>query len=361
MARLANRQAWRQLQDHYLLVLAILELDRPGTRNSDALAELYTQLHAQAGASMPDPDDLVDGPSLVWPAGESDFLRVHLGPRRVSDYWEDWTRFCSVWFRTKREPGFMSSHPATRLIWYAMNREPHLDLTQRRQLVARLWADRWILESVEVNFLTIQTELAAGIDQDAARLARLRHEADERLRSLKAEVVSLDEWFGGLHTIAPLIWHGYRVGLSERDNRTHRWFDEMLADLHGVLKDPWRLYLDRRTFFENQMMLIGSGGFHGVGSAVSPRRQLRFSMNARISFPRFWYDDALAAVDGHGVAPRLSAYSVPSAVATAIALDVQSMLEEFRRKPWRGRIDDERTDELPEPADQPQRGAAGGD
>jgi hypothetical protein len=159
-------------------------------------------------------------------------------------------------------------------------------------------------------------EIEDGVPHDHNKLAKLRDEAAEQLRTLKTECRSLNDWFEGLHTVSPVVMQGYRLAFGEQADSTHRWFDEMQADIGDVLHSILGRYIANESFVEHQLLAITAD------RNLTPKRSLRFWLNARIAFPRFWYEGALAAVDAQGVAPELVEYDVPAAVDCAIAWDV---------------------------------------
>jgi hypothetical protein len=182
-----------------------------------------------------------------------------------------------------------------------------------------------LLINVDAALLLSVYEEQGGIAQDSVRLAALRVEAAERLRALKMDCRTLGDWFEGLHGVSPLIMQGYRVALAANDDSSHRWFDEMQADIAGVLHDLLSRYMRRESFFEARLRAVTWD--HGL----TPKRSLRFKLNSRVSFPRVWYESALAAIGGQGVAPGLWDFDVPTAVACAIAWDVPRFLESSAR------------------------------
>lgn len=325
-----SRSDLRKMQDFHLLLLSTLKLDdelegNPGLDVSmSALAKLTNEIHDSI--VMPPGTDLVDGPSLVrvkdWPPT----YKLHTGPRPISEYWDEWMSFCALWFGLHRENGFNTVHRATWCIHEAItDSEVNLSPAQRRELVQRFWNDRWLLEDLDEALLVAVYEGEEGITHDRDWLAHLHYEAVEKLKTLKAECSTLNEWFEGLREISPLIGQGYRLALVEQDNKIHRWFDEMLADLAGVLNDTIWLYEERRSFLEDQLRAVT------WDRNLTPKRSLRFKLNARISFPRFWYEGALAAINGQGVAPELVEYDVPTAVACAISWNVESFHSALKR------------------------------
>jgi hypothetical protein len=324
-----DRADLRKMQDFHLLLLATLKLSKESDESLDfdasmsALAKLTNEINDSI--IMPSGTDLVDGPSLVrvkdWPPA----YRFHAGPRAVSEYWDEWMKFMALWFGLRREDGFNTCHQATWCIHQALIRpQESLPPSRRRELIRRLWNDRWLLEALDVAILLTSYEAEEGISQDSERLARLQYEAMEILKALKMKCGTLNEWFEGLHEISPLIMQGYRLALAERNNAIHRWFDEMQADLAGVLADTIRPYEEGESLLEHQLRAVT------WDRDLTPKRSLRFKLNARISFPRFWYEGALAAIDGHGVAPELIEHDVPSAVACAISWDVERFFDSLR-------------------------------
>ncbi len=231
--------AVRRMQDSHLLTLAALKLTKapdPPVAVS-ALAELTMAMNASI--VMPPTTDIIEGPSLVrenyWPPA----YRLCTEPRSSDEYWSEWARFCALWFGLRRQDGFNTCHHATWCIHQAIARsEPALLPEQRCDLVRRFWTDRWLLINFDAALLLSVYEEQGGIAQDSGRLAALRVETAERLRALKMDCRTLGDWFEGLHGVSPLIMQGYRVALAANDDSSHRWFDEMQADIAGVLHDP---------------------------------------------------------------------------------------------------------------------------
>ena len=323
MAKYVNRAELRKMQDFHLLLLSTLKAGDDSKKDKEdlgvsvsALAQLTNELHDTI--EMPPGTDLVNGPSLVrvkdWPPT----FQLHVEPRPISEYWDEWMKFMALWFALKRENGFNTCHQATWCIHQAIvKHEGSIAPPIQRDLVRRLWSDRWLLHELDAVILLTTYEASEEIAQDANRLSLLRNSVGEKLKSLKSECGTLNEWFEGLREIAPSIMQGYRLALSERDNATHRWFDEMQADLAGVLKDTLTQYEDKETLLEDRLRMAA------WEREITVKRALRFQMNARISFPRFWYEGALSALEGQGVAPEIVTYDVPAAVACAIACNVE--------------------------------------
>ncbi|MFE9882562.1 hypothetical protein [Streptomyces sp. NPDC005784] len=264
---------------------------------------------------------VVNHPSLTIESGSG--YRIVRGSVDVSTYWNNWETCCDAWFFTPNKPD--ESHASASAIFRAINEESDLSFLERRDLVQRLWSDRWIFEADDAALIMRLFEQMAKIPQDADRLEGLVEEVTSRLAVLKNNCRSLDEWFEGLRELVPLIMRGYVMAMRLRDNTTHRLFDEMQADLRVVLGLPFDMYASRSNFFERQIGIMSR-------DRTERKRELRFKLNARIFFPRFWYDSALAYLEAGevDVPTELTQFDIPTAVACWMTADLGFAMDRIK-------------------------------
>lgn len=330
------RMEWsdlRHLQDASILEGVAVAIGMPeisGSPSNDKSVRARTQaaladLVREFPHRRPPESDLkvVGHPSLAS-AGESGY-RLARGPTDALDYWRDWEVSCDVWLLNPNKHNEV--HVPASLVFSALNEENDLSLIERRDLVQLLWSERWILDDGDAALMMQMFEQVAGVPQDADRLECLTEETTSRLVDLKNNCRSLDEWFESLRELAPLVSRGYALAARLGDNKTHRLFDEMHADLMVVLGRPFREYVSRGNFFEDQ--LVGSTSADVAGK----KRALRFKLNARIYFPRFWYDTTVAYLDSdEGPVPKeLIEYDTATAVACWIATDLSVAIDDLKR------------------------------
>jgi hypothetical protein len=182
------------------------------------------------------------------------------------------------------------------------------------QQVMDLWGGRWLLESYMAGQVLASVETEHGIAQDANRLDQLVEEVGEELRVAKDESESLDNWFDALHQLSPHIHHGMALAHHLENNTMQRFFDELSADTGTVLGNLAPRYL-RGSAFSSEHLLPERRG------VVPTKKELRYKLNARVYFPRFWFERAVEWLENHSatIPSELDQYGAVSALWLAFS------------------------------------------
>ena len=321
MSALIDRSCVRRKQDLELIELAafiIEEMQELGDMPSfdttplSELTESMTDAPSTAGATTSMP--------ILRLAPGGRYQLVIEGPNSVIDfdeYWESWTHFCTYWFTAAEEE--RSPDSAEGQIFAAISERKDLSAIQRLTFLDKLWKDRWILDGASAGRLIGETERSVDIVQDERRLSELLASTAAALRSAKDTTTSLDEWFEALRDLSPQVNHGYILSHALGDNRTHRFFDELAADMGALLYGNLRRQFSSFSFSQDH---LHPDGFSGKRPSLE---ELRYNLNARIFYPRFWFDLAVEWLGDTTKRPpaELDSYDPVTAVACAISDSVE--------------------------------------
>ncbi len=129
-------------------------------------------------------------------------------------------------------------------------------------------------------------ERAHGVPHDDNRLDELLDEVMEGFRVAKDSSLTLDTWFDAIHQLSPHVHLGMALAHDQDNNRVHRIFDELSADTGTALGYLVPLYLRGERFSSQHL----EPDFFGV---MPSTKDLRYKLNARVFFPRFWFEQAV--------------------------------------------------------------------
>ncbi|MDQ4502197.1 hypothetical protein [Sinomonas sp. ASV322] len=313
-----DRSLIRRLQDAELISLLAFSAEElaeieDGTRvDTSQLQEMAKNI--RSATSQPSAHEVVRQPYLSPEGGTSASPYKLRNEGTFGGYWEAWKRFTSHWFsaaESRRVPDYPFN-----LVFRGILALGDLNFQEARSLLDQLWNDRWILESLEAGRLIGALETSFNIPQDATRLSRLTEQVMTQVRELKDNVSSLAAWFQGVRDVAPDVAYGFHLSRQLNDNKANRLFDEMLADLGGIVLQGGLLDA-----------LTGAVPFieHLDGNSA---RDLRYKFNARIIYPRFWYERALTVLGSNvdNLPPEMIQYDRSEAVACAAAESIDNSL-----------------------------------
>ena len=233
-------------------------------------------------------DRLPDGTVMLWkpnpPFGPYQLDRSTAGHAFTwSDYLPAWTHFCSHW-EVAASQNSRGDYPAQIAVSAILN-DNRDSLDTHRALVLELWSERWLLDSFMTGQMLAAVDRAHGVSYDDNRLEELLTDVLQGFSNAKDSSLTLDAWFQALHRLSPHVHLGMAIAHELGNNRVHRIFDELSADTGTVLSYLITLFLRGETFSSQHLR----SDVHGV---VPSTKDLRYKLNARVFFPRFWFDSA---------------------------------------------------------------------
>lgn len=316
-----DRSLIRRLQEAELISLLaftaeeLAEIEDGSSVDTSQLQDMAENI--RSAISRPSAHEVVRQPYLSPEGGTSASPYKLRSEGPFGSYWEAWTHFTSHWLsaaESRRVPDY-----PVELVFRGIQALGDLNFLEARSLLDQLWNDRWVLESLEAGRLIGALETSFNIPQDATRLFRLTEQVMTQVRELKDNVSSLDAWFQGVRGVAPDVSYGFQLSRQLSDNKANRLFEEMLADIGGIV--------------------LQGGLLHALTGAVpfienldrNSARDLRYKLNARIIYPRFWYERALTVLGSNvdNFPPEMIQYDRSEVVACAAAESIGNSLFNF--------------------------------
>lgn len=157
-------------------------------------------------------------------------------------------------------------------------------------MLDKLWADRWIVNSKECSQIRFNIT-KNNIDQHRLTFPEI---IESYLDHARQKSSSLDEWFESLYKLMPLAQYGYLIyekDKSEDGKKFHRFYDEMAADIfgvmgyclyEGVMKGNDEALTNEYLNFEDKV----------ENNNLSIRHALSYHLHARVTYPKFWFENA---------------------------------------------------------------------
>jgi hypothetical protein len=208
-------------------------------------------------------------------------------PMPFSRYYADWIFFIAL--------NFIDKQLIKSLICITL--EEKLKIVEENDvcdLLDKLWADRWFFDARD--YASIRFHITKkNIQQQRLKFPDI---IESRLSHAKQNSCSLDEWFEHLYRLKPFALYGqllFNNDKSENGQKYCRYCDEISADIYaitlycmteGVIKGKNEPLTDAYLYFLNE----------AESDETKIKRKMSYYLNARVTYPKFWYEKALNLV-----------------------------------------------------------------
>jgi hypothetical protein len=218
---------------------------------------------------------------LVDPQRTGKVLRAH-------DYFQSWIRFIIMAFQG-------NSYPLNIVQDILRNASSLYSKDELLVIIDQLWRDRWVIDCHEVGRLRLS--ILASDMEDLEQLKRGSYPDkafavfEDELNHAKEDSQSLDEWLEALYGISSLVhclYMIYQTDSSEEGRKRHRFIDEVGADIGTIITSCITEWASGNSLIMSKRFLLDP--LSETSDLRQLRRELSYKYNARVFYPKYWYD-----------------------------------------------------------------------
>lgn len=234
--------------------------------------------------------------------------------KRVStfEYFSNWNYFTSM--------NFINSNKSEKRLSKCIERYIKESEQNPENTIAQLWQDQWILGRdtyINLQYMYIKGDLSN-------EMIRTYNIVKTQIQNARINVLNLDEWFKELFKIMPIAYYGMFIAKqskSEEAEKYERYFDEVTADIFGIMGNCLRgVILNKPNILTDELLEPNDDDNNTI------KMKLSTYYRGRVMIPKFWFELAINNINKSNKDDRLNQFDAVK-LASMIYLIEPSFLE----------------------------------